>query len=153
MLFTNLALTAAAALVPLAHTTSYTIIVNHCLDPIYLWSIGSCMGAAVRIDRNANYTKHMHYDPVSGGVTLIIGSSENDHLFGSPQALFVYTVKGIQVLYDLTDIYGDLFRGRRVALVPSDSPCRNITWENGIPPGGNRSGVCMISSNLTLTVC
>ncbi|KAL2004658.1 hypothetical protein VTN00DRAFT_3186 [Thermoascus crustaceus] len=159
-----------AAAAPLAHAGSrnsrrqpepypgYAIVVNNCQDSIYLWSIGSTVGPQVRIDRGANYTERMHYDPGSGGVTLRITSGANGLCFAEPQMIFAYTLKGIQVYYSLADLYGDPFRGRRVALVTSgvhtpNPPCNDIVWERGVSPGPVSPRICFFGSNLTLTVC
>ena len=44
--------------------------------------------------------------------------------------------------YDLSDVYGDAFAGRRVALQPVDNGCESIVWSNGASPGGTQTHPC-----------
>lgn len=127
------------------------IIQNHCKVPIYVWSVGSTVQSQKIIFPSARYHETFRKDLQAGGIALKI-STESDGLSKSaPQTIFAYNlVSPDQVWYDLSDVFGDPFRGYPVSLQPSEP---RIYWADGVPPAGSQTRVHQASTDLTLTLC
>lgn len=71
-----------------------------------------------------------------GGVSLGIstnGEKGESVLFDkSPQTDFAYTLDGSKVWYDVTDMYGDAFKGCPITVQADNPTCGKTTWSDGI---------------------
>ncbi|OJZ90830.1 hypothetical protein ASPFODRAFT_57116 [Aspergillus luchuensis CBS 106.47] len=114
-------------------TPGHAIILNTCAFPIYAWSVSSIVGPQITIPAAApvtsssssnsnsttqqysNYTEPYHHDAQTGGVSIKLTTLRNGLYTGAPQTIFAYNfVEGQnQVWFDLSDVYGDPFKGRR----------------------------------------
>ncbi|GLA51095.1 hypothetical protein AnigIFM63604_007439 [Aspergillus niger] len=119
-------------------TPGHAIILNTCAFPIYAWSVSSTVGPQITIPaappstssssntnastKYSNYTEPYHHDPQTGGVSIKLTTLRNGLYTGAPQTIFAYNfVEGQnQVWFDLSDVYGDPFKGRRVVFVGID---------------------------------
>ncbi|KAL1963021.1 hypothetical protein VTN77DRAFT_8769 [Rasamsonia byssochlamydoides] len=146
-------ITAAASLARLASAVGNATVINNCANDIYLWSVDSTIGPEQTVAAGQSYTEQIHTDPISGGVAIKLTLTADGMYNGSPQTDFAYTLQDTQVWYDLSDVYGDPFAGKSVALVPSDTSCQSIVWSDGVPPAGNPTTVCESGTDLVLTVC
>ncbi|KAF2743309.1 hypothetical protein M011DRAFT_471478 [Sporormia fimetaria CBS 119925] len=159
MLFTTLALLFTTTLaVPTVHeiraTTGRAIVTNQCDSPIYLWSVGGSIGPAVTIGKDSSYSETFRRDPQSGGIALKMTPVQNGLFMPNvSQTIFSYNLDGNKIWYDLSDVFGDAFWGRRVTIRPSDTTCQEISWPWGKPPGGSQVKVCGSGSDLTLSFC
>lgn len=72
---------------------------------------------------------------------------------GSPQTNFALSLKDGRIWYDLSDVFGDAFKGESVIAAPSDDSCPSIEWEDGVPPGENQTRDCEEDANVTLSLC
>ncbi|KAJ5928981.1 Antigenic thaumatin-like protein [Penicillium verhagenii] len=127
------------------------VINNHCPFPIYIWSVGSVIGPEVTTGPNGRYVETFRHDPKSGGIAIKISTSPNGLLTSSPLTVFAYNLSGDgKVWYDLSDVFGDPFRGHSVVLEPSQP---GISWRDGSPPAGSGIRVRDASNDLVLTLC
>jgi hypothetical protein len=154
----HIALTAVAAFVSISNAQNpavgNAIVMNNCTDSIYLWSVDSSVGPRQVIASNATYTEPFRRDLSSGGVTLKITREPQGLYDGSPQTDFAYSLdNNTKVWYDMSDVFGDPFKGNAVVVQPSEPSCNTINWTNGTPPAGSNVEVCTSTVNLTLTVC
>ena len=47
-----------------------------------------------------------------------------------------YTLDGDKVWYDLSDVFGDAFAGKKLVEKSAAPTCPQIVWPNGVSPGG-----------------
>ncbi|KAK2745107.1 hypothetical protein FQN57_004014 [Myotisia sp. PD_48] len=154
MHFKSLAITAIAALTPLAAAVGHVTVENHCTDNAYLWSVGSQVGNQNILKPGGTYTEQYRYDPVSGGIALKITRVKDGLFNGSPQTILAYTLTDQRIFYDLSDVFGDAFAGKALLVDPSDDNCKEISWPNGVPPVGAKATTdCQRNSDLTFTLC
>lgn len=153
MHFSTALIATVAALVPMASAVGNAIVKNNCAAPVYLWSVGSSVGARQKIAPGKQYSEVLRHDPVSGGIALKITRGENGLYDGSPQTNFAYTLDGSQVWYDLSDVFGDPFSGKGLKVDPSLQSCSDICWAGGVSPGGSQVHDCTSTSSITLTLC
>lgn len=155
MRFSITALSALAALTPLAAAAGSAIVENHCADPVYLWSVGSQMGDRQDIKAGGVYSEDIHRDPVSGGISLKITRTKDGLFDGSPQLNYAYTLTadGARTFYDLSSVFGDAFEGHALIVEPSKEGCGVIDWPNGTPPAGSQVKDCESSADIRLTLC
>lgn len=147
------AISSLAALAPLVRAVGDAVVVNHCPETVYLWSVGGSVGPEQTIPSGHSYHETFHYDPASGGIAIKITRTVNGLYDGSPQMDFAYTLDGNGIWYDLSDVFGDPFSGSIVSVKPSQTTCPSICWPQGVSPGGSQVKVCQASSNVTLTLC
>lgn len=155
MRFSLPALSALAALTPLAAAAGSAIVENQCKDTVYLWSVGGSMGDRQDIKAGGIYSEEIHRDPVSGGVALKITTTEGGLFDGSPQLNYAYTLSedGSRVFYDLSNVFGNAFEGDAVIVEPSKKECGVIDWPNGTPSDGSQVKDCESSADIRLTLC
>jgi len=153
MHFSIAVIASVAALVPLASAVGKAVVKNNCKAPVYLWSVGSSVGPRQTIAAGSSYSETLHHDPVSGGIALKITRTANGLYDGSPQTNFAYTLDGSQTWYDLSDVFGDPFSGKGLAVDPSVTSCPDICWSGGVSPGGSQVHDCTSTSDITLTLC
>jgi hypothetical protein len=100
-----------------------------------------------------SYSEPFVKDPQTGGKALKI-TVESDGLYtGKPQTVFAYNLDGGQIWYDLSDVFGDAFAGKKIVENSSNAACPAIVWDNGTPPAGSQVKVCESGSDVTLTLC
>ncbi|PYI18418.1 hypothetical protein BO99DRAFT_423145 [Aspergillus violaceofuscus CBS 115571] len=122
------------------HPANATI-TNQCPFPIYLTAVSSLTPPEVLLGVNASYTHPYHHDPQTGGISLKLTTVPNGLYTGAAQTIFAYTYleRTGQVWFDLSDVFGDPFRGFRVRLGPmplGGNGTDAIVWEDGVPPRG-----------------
>lgn len=142
-----------AALAPIVRAVGNAVVANNCSDPVYLWSTGSSVGPMQTIQPGSQYSEILHHDDVSGGIALKITTGPTGLYDGSPQTDFAYTLDGTNIWYDLSDVFGDPFSGKALAVTPSITTCPKICWDSGVSPSGSQTQVCDSSADITLTLC
>ena len=153
MHFTKLAFATLAALTPLAHAVGDAIVENNCGKPVYLWSVGEHVGPQETINPGDSYSEQFRRDPVTGGITLKVTRVEGGLFDGSPQTNFALSLKDGRIWYDLSDVFGDPFKGQPVSVTPDDDNCPSIEWPNGVPPGESQVRDCTADTDVTLSLC
>ncbi|RAH57374.1 hypothetical protein BO85DRAFT_520142 [Aspergillus piperis CBS 112811] len=165
---------------PSTITPGHAIILNTCAFPIYAWSVSSIVGPQITIPAAApitssssnsnsttqqysNYTEPYHHDAQTGGVSIKLTTLRNGLYTGAPQTIFAYNfVEGQnQVWFDLSDVYGDQFKGRRVSVQVrvvqggenSGGWEESIVWEDGVPVGGSQVRVVGAERDLVVRLC
>ncbi|KAL1838434.1 hypothetical protein VTJ49DRAFT_2657 [Mycothermus thermophilus] len=138
---------------------------NHCSFPLHLWSVANDMSGPFPLaSRTGHYAERFRTDPVSHGISLKIARGGRGALDnGEAHTVFGYNLDGgfrgrrwwggWSVWYDLSDVHGDLFRGKKVALESKDGRCERIVWADGVAPRGNLTTVCDAGRDLVLTLC
>lgn len=126
------------------------VIDNHCQTPIYLWSVGTVTRTPVTVLPGTRYGETFRHDHKSGGIAIKISTEENGLYDSAPLTVFAYNLNDQNVWYDLSDIFGDPFKGHSVVLSPAEPP---IDWDNGIPPAESQVRVRDASEDLVLTLC
>ncbi|KAF2677495.1 hypothetical protein K458DRAFT_319660 [Lentithecium fluviatile CBS 122367] len=137
-----------------AHAVGRAIVTNQCDDPVYLWSVGSDISPQVVLEKDQSYSEVFHHDPKTGGIAIKIAPVENGiFLPNVSQTIFAYNLDGNTIWYDMSDIFGDGFTGRRMTVAPTDAACESIIWWGGKPPGGSQVKNCQAETDLELTFC
>ncbi|KAJ5380963.1 Antigenic thaumatin-like protein [Penicillium cataractarum] len=126
------------------------IIDNHCKIPIYIWSVGTVTRDPATVLPGNRYGETFREDHETGGIAIKISTDENGLYNSAPLTVFAYNINGQNVWYDLSDVFGDPFKGYPVALSPAEPP---IQWAGGIPPAGSQVRVQDLSEDLVLTLC
>ncbi|POR35426.1 Uncharacterized protein TPAR_04383 [Tolypocladium paradoxum] len=154
MLNTLSILTVGATLANLASALGNARVVNRCPFPVTAWSVGSDVSPPHTLSTgNVLYTEPFSVDPIAGGRAIKI-TREPDGLYtGKPQTIFAYNLQGDTVWYDLSDVFGDAFRGHKLVERSEDGNCPSIVWNDGIPPAGSQVKSCGAGADVTLTLC
>ncbi|PYH45016.1 Bys1 family protein [Aspergillus saccharolyticus JOP 1030-1] len=142
---------------------SNATITNNCPFPIYLTVVSSSATSPppeITLGRNSTYTEPYRHDAPTGGISLKLTTVAHGLYTGAPQTIFAYTYveSTNQVWFDLSDVFGDPFRGFRVRLRPVASGGgggAEIVWEDGVPPrsGGSQVRVVAGDVGVGLGVC
>ncbi|KAF2030888.1 hypothetical protein EK21DRAFT_64558 [Setomelanomma holmii] len=132
------------------------IVTNQCDASLYLWSVGSGIGAQQTIGKDQSYSETFHRDPFSGGIALKI-TAVPDGIFqpNVSQTNFAYNYDESTntIWYDMSDVFGDGFVGRRMTVKPTDPNCQSIEWFYGRPGAGSQVKNCQAGTDLELTFC
>ncbi|PYH85001.1 hypothetical protein BO82DRAFT_425524 [Aspergillus uvarum CBS 121591] len=142
-------------------------ITNQCPFPIYLTAVSSSSSSSttppeILLASNASYTQPYHHDPHTGGISLKLTTIPNGLYTGAAQTIFAYSYleRTGQVWFDLSDVFGDPFKGFRVRLGPlggtgstGGNGTDSIVWEDGVPPRGSQVRVVGCEVGLGLGVC
>lgn len=141
---------------PLVSAVGNAIVHNNCANTVYAWSVDSSVSDRHTIKHGESYSEKLHYDDVTGGVSIKITRGKNGLYDHSPQMNFAYSLDkpgtGSRVWYDLSDVFGDPFKGHAVS-VAADGNCPGICWANGVNPGGSQVKACGQDSDVELTLC
>jgi hypothetical protein len=130
------------------------IVTNQCDQPIYLWSVGGSVGQQVTIDRDSSYSETFRSDPASGGIALKIAAVEGGLLRpNASQTIFAFNLDTADVWYDMNNIFGNAFIGRKISITPTDTSCQDIVWGDGKPPAGSQVKKCQANTDLEMTFC
>ncbi|RAK97362.1 Bys1 family protein [Aspergillus ibericus CBS 121593] len=145
-----------------AITPGHATIHNNCTTPIYIWSVSSTTSPQYTIPATQNYSEIFHHDAQTGGVSIKITTVRNGLYTGSPQMIFAYNLVNEQVWFDLSDVFGDPFRGRRVTVGVvagggggggGGEEKEMIVWEDGVPVGGSQVRVIGGEGEVVVRVC
>lgn len=130
-------------------------IVNNCNETVHVWSVGQNIAGPFNLNRGGVYAEQFMRDPVSGGKALKLTLIPNGIFNGAAQTIFAYNLDGTgKIWYDLSDVFGDAFTGRKLVVTSAEPNCPTITFPNGVPPGGSQVKVCPdASKDVTLTLC
>ncbi|PWY71007.1 hypothetical protein BO70DRAFT_343296 [Aspergillus heteromorphus CBS 117.55] len=134
-------------------TPGHATILNNCTHAIYIWSVTNTTSPQTTLNQSLSYSEPFRHDPASGGVSLKITTVRNGLYTGAPQTVFAYNWVDGQVWYDLSDVYGDPFAGRRVSVLRYGGGQEMIVWEDGVPPRGSQVRVLPGDVDLVLRVC
>ncbi|KAF2732326.1 hypothetical protein EJ04DRAFT_536118 [Polyplosphaeria fusca] len=146
-----LAIFSLVALVSTASAIGNAAVVNKCDDPFYLWSVGGAIGPMQVVSPGGLYAEPLHRDPRSGGVAIKITAVDNGLLNGAAQLIFAYTVDGDQVWYDLSDVFGEPFSGKRLKV--SSNGGASIDWPNGTRPLGSQVKNTASTDDVVFVAC
>jgi hypothetical protein len=128
-------------------------VVNNCDFDVSTWSVGSSIAGPYRLGAHGGfYSEQFVRDPVTGGKALKV-TIANDGLYtGAAQTNFAYSLDNDKIWYDLSDVFGDPFAGKKL-VVSSSATCPSIVWPAGTSPGGSQVKVCGSDQDVTLTLC
>ncbi|KAK4097129.1 hypothetical protein N658DRAFT_500805 [Parathielavia hyrcaniae] len=150
----SLALATVAATAPLASALGLARVVNNCTEKYYIWSVNSEMEGPFWLNPNGgSYGEEFLKDPVTGGTALKIAGSDDGLFTGAPQTIFAYNPDGDRVWYDLSDVFGNQFAGKKLVVESEEESCGKIVWPSGVPPGGSQVKVCRKDRDVVLTLC
>ncbi|KAF2097837.1 putative BYS1 domain protein [Rhizodiscina lignyota] len=142
-----------SAILPFATALGWANVQNNCPETIYVYSVGSSAGTQQTITTGNCYTEQYHNDPTCGGIAIKICLSDGCLWTGAPQTDFSYTLQGDTVWYDMSDVYGDPFKGKRMMVTATNPKCPHIEWSNGVNPGGSQVHECSSDADITLSLC
>lgn len=132
----------------------YARVRNNCTETVWLWSVGTNISAPYRLQQGASYAEQFSRDPITGGRALKITIPENGlYTPGVPQTIFAYNLDGAGIWYDLSDVFGDAFIGKKLVVASAEPTCQKIIWPTGVPPAGSQVKVCTAEKDVTLTLC
>lgn len=151
LLFTALTSLVSLTIADLHSTTlGSAIVVNNCTEPIYVWSVGSHAGPEITVPAGKNFSETYFRDPNVGGVAIKVTTVQDGIYSSAPQTIFAYNLVNDTVWYDLSDVFGDPFKGQNVKVEPSDPP---IVWQDGIPPAGSQVRLQGATDDVVVTFC
>ncbi|EGY21377.1 Bys1 family protein [Verticillium dahliae VdLs.17] len=121
---------------------------------ISVWSVGSAIAGPYRLaPKSGSYAGPFVKDPKTGGKAIKITTARDGLYTGAPQLNFAYSLDGSKVWYDLSSVFGDAFKGKKLVEKSADSTCPAITWANGTPPASSQVKTCTSAKDVTLTLC
>jgi hypothetical protein len=139
---------------PLAAAVGNARVVNNCACEVTLWSVGGSVSSPYTLAANGgSYSEAFVKDPASGGKALKITLQPDGLYTGAAQTIFAYNLDGATIWYDLSDVFGDAFAGRKLVERSANQGCPAIQWDNGVPPAGSQVKACGSDSDVTLTLC
>jgi hypothetical protein len=130
----------------------HAVINNNCNFPIYLWSVGTTAQSEKTLPPNDVYSEMFCEEESTGGIAIKISTDVDGLYTSAPQMVFAYNVSNDQskVWYDLSDVFGDPFKGYPVSLTPAEP---RISWPDGVPPAGSQVRVTSADTDLVLSLC
>jgi len=153
------ALAAVLAFASTAQASSATVN-NDCAFPVYLWSVGDSSTDMVTIEPfGTPYTEEYHSRALGGGISIKISTVINNE---DTITQFEYTLNGTKLWYDVSNVNGFPFSADGLALVPSDSACREVTCPAGegachaaytVWNDDYATAECASTTDLTMTLC
>ena len=111
------------------------------------------MGPEQKVAPGDAYSEKLHRDPVSGGVSIKVTANEGGLYDGSAQMNFAYSLTGGRVWYDLSDVFGDPFKGKGVKVTANGGKCPGMCWADGTMPGGGQTRDCAADADVVLSIC
>jgi hypothetical protein len=150
----KLTVLALAAAAPLTSALGMARVVNKCPDTVHVWSVGSSVSGPYALGTNGGfYAEEFRKDPVTGGKALKVTKNADGLYTGAPQTIFAYNLDGDNIWYDLSDVFGDAFVGKKLVVASQESTCPSIIWPNGVPPAGSQVKTCTASKDVVFTLC
>jgi hypothetical protein len=129
-------------------------VVNNCPFAVSVWSVGGQIQGPYRLNAGGGfYAETFFKDPQTGGKALKVTIPADGLYTGAPQTNFAYNLDGASIWYDLSDVFGDPFVGRRLLISSAQTTCPSINWPNGTPPAGSQVKVCTSERDVTFTIC
>ena len=131
-------------------------VVNMCPFSVSLWSVGGSVSGPYTIGASGGYyAETFSKDPITGGRALKVTVEPNGLYSGAPQTIFAYSLDegSGKVWYDLSDVFGDAFLGRKLVERSENPNCPAIVWPAGSPPAGSQVKVCGANKDVQLTLC
>ncbi|KAM0450580.1 hypothetical protein ACHAO4_006563 [Trichoderma viride] len=153
MKFTTAAVVAIAAFVESASALGKARVVNKCPYSVTLWSVGSAISAPTTLAQGGSYGETFSRDPVTGGRAIKVTIQSDGLYTGKPETIFALNLQDNTIWYDLSDVFGDAFTGKKVTVSSANTACPSITWSNGVPPAGSQVKNCGADKDVTLTLC
>ncbi|KJZ73892.1 hypothetical protein HIM_06785 [Hirsutella minnesotensis 3608] len=147
-------LAAVGAMANVATALGNARIVNSCTFPVTAWSAGDNLAGPFKLTPGGGtYGEVFTRDAGSGGRALKV-TLEDDGLYtGKPQTIYAYNLNGSTIWYDLSDVFGDPFRGHKIIVASDNASCGQIVMENGVPAAGSQVKNCDSAFNVTMTLC
>lgn len=137
-----------------AADVGYAGVENLCDFDVYTWYVGGNVS-----DMHVNPAKagfigeDYRWDPESGGRVFKMSLEEDGLYTGAPQLNMAYTLDGPRVWYDMSEVFGSPFEGHELWVRVFDDGCEDITWEDGVSPGGSSVRTCSSDVSFTLILC
>ncbi|CCE32901.1 hypothetical protein E4U35_007516 [Claviceps purpurea] len=151
---------AKAFLLSLGLTTAVSalgnaVVYNNCNFPVTVWSVGSNVSPGKTLQHGGSYSEVFTRDPKTGGRAIKITRGEFGLFNNEPQTVFAYTLNDQTIWYDLSDVFGDAFKGSKMVVKSVDKACPAIVWPNGLPMGPGVSEVknCGVGADVKLSLC
>lgn len=153
-MLSKLTILALAAATPLASAIGRAKVVNLCPETVHLWTVGSEVFGPYALGTNGGYyAEGFRKDPVTGGKALKITKNADGLYTGAPQTIFAYNLDGSTIWYDLSDVFGDAFAGKKLVVKSDEASCQSIVWPTGVPPAGSQVKSCTAEKDVVLTLC
>jgi hypothetical protein len=152
-MLTKLTLLTLSAITPLASALGIARVVNNCDETVHVWSVGSQVTGPYALSKGGFYGEEFRKDPVTGGKALKVTRNADGLYTGAPQTIFAYNLDGDKIWYDLSDVFGDAFVGKKLVVASAEQTCPSIVWPTGVPPAGSQVKVCTASKDVVFTLC
>ncbi|KAL2176406.1 uncharacterized protein P884DRAFT_278495 [Thermothelomyces heterothallicus CBS 202.75] len=149
----KLSVLALAAAAPLAAAVGKARVVNKCDNDVHVWAVGANVDGPHKLSKGGVYEEAFTKDPVTGGRALKITIPEDGLYSGAPQTIYAYNLDGPRIWYDLSDVFGDAFAGKKLVVASDEPSCPSIIWPTGVPPAGSQVKTCTSEKSVTLTLC
>ncbi|KAK4122196.1 hypothetical protein N657DRAFT_575886 [Parathielavia appendiculata] len=145
---------ALATVAPLASALGKARVVNNCDETVHVWSVGSQVEGPYGLSPKVGYyAEEFRKDPVTGGKALKVTRNADGLYTGAPQTVFAYNLDGDKIWYDLSDVFGDAFVGKKLVVASAEQTCPSIIWPTGVPPAGSQVKVCTANQDVVFTLC
>lgn len=146
-------LAVGAALAQLTSAVGNARVKNNCPFAVTAWSVGSDISDPHTLSTGKSYGEPFSRDPKTGGRAIKVTIDPDGLWTGKPQTIYAYNLDGNTVWYDLSDVFGDAFKGHKLKVASADPACPSIVWEDGVPPAGSQVKNCGSGADVTLTLC
>jgi len=122
------------------------------LNKLSLLAVGAALAQLTSAVGNARVKNNCPFAVTAWSVGSDI-SDPHTLSTGKPQTIYAYNLDGNTVWYDLSDVFGDAFKGHKLKVASADPACPSIVWEDGVPPAGSQVKNCGSGADVTLTLC
>ncbi|KAJ6782692.1 hypothetical protein PWT90_02454 [Aphanocladium album] len=144
---------ASASATAAHYSTPWASVYNNCKFDVTVFDVTSTVsdGQLLRAGTVQSYGYPKQGDPTNA---LKITRSPDGLAQGEPQLVFSFSINDGKVSYDLSEAYGDAFKGFKIEASANDASCPKIQWENGTPPGGdNPAATCSADVAIAVGLC
>ncbi|OAA67366.1 BYS1 domain-containing protein [Cordyceps fumosorosea ARSEF 2679] len=152
-MFNQLSLLTVSGLAAVASAEGFAKVTNQCDFEVTLWSVGKDVSNGHTLRQGDAYQEPFAVDPKTGGRTLKVTRDRDGLYTGRPQTNFAYSLQQTNIWYDLSDVFGDSFAGKKLRLASDDADCPAIEWDNGTSPGGSQTHICHSDVSVVLILC
>ncbi|PHH85806.1 hypothetical protein CDD83_11145 [Cordyceps sp. RAO-2017] len=147
-------LAVAAALVAFASAEHYAIVENNCPFTVRVFSVGRQEMDGGAVPQGNSYREEMRWDLQTGGRDIKITKDPKRPSETHLQLAYTYDERTETIVYDMNNIYGNLFENSKVTLEPATASCPKIEWQNGVRPQNAVGAACKgLEQNLVLKLC
>ncbi|KAK8917486.1 hypothetical protein H634G_08953 [Metarhizium anisopliae BRIP 53293] len=130
------------------------VVENNCDFPVYLRSVGREVSPAFYLrPRGGRFSEPYSRDPTFGQALKITLGPDDVFDPTMPQTVYGYTLSEPFIYYDLDDVRGNIFAGKRLVQRSTDDSCPSNVWPQGVPVEPHVHNCRDSEADIILTLC